>query len=139
MDSDNKSSLIAPCGMNCGLCLAYLRKRNKCLGCRGPDKNKTITRVRCKIKTCEVFKDSDADFCFECEDFPCYKLEHLDTRYRNKYHMSMINNLKSIRDSGLEKFLLDENEKWTCSECGGIICVHKGCCYTCGNEYDGSL
>ena len=135
MDSDNKSNLIAPCGMNCGLCMAYLRKRNKCSGCRGPDEDKTITILRCKIKNCEVFKDGDAEFCFECEDFPCDKLEHLDKRYRNKYHMSMITNLKSIRDNGMEKFLEDESEKWTCSECGGTICVHKGYCYSCGRVY----
>ncbi len=26
--------LIAPCGMNCGTCLGYLREKNKCVGCR---------------------------------------------------------------------------------------------------------
>lgn len=26
-------SLIAPCGMNCGTCIAYLRDKNKCPGC----------------------------------------------------------------------------------------------------------
>jgi uncharacterized radical SAM superfamily Fe-S cluster-containing enzyme len=27
-------SLIAPCGMNCSICSAYLREKNKCPGCR---------------------------------------------------------------------------------------------------------
>ena len=135
MDSEDKSFLIAPCGMNCGLCMAYLRDRNKCVGCRGPDDNKAITTLRCKIKNCEVFKMGDAKFCFECEDFPCDRLEHIDKRYRNRYHMSMINNLKSIMTNGLEKFLEDENEKWTCSKCGETICVHKGKCLNCGKVY----
>jgi len=136
MDSNDKSyHLIAPCGMNCGLCMAYLRDRNKCAGCRGPDENKTITRLRCKIKNCDFFKDGDGEFCFECDDFPCHKLEHLDKRYRNKYHMSMISNLKSIKSNGLEKFLVDETEKWTCPECGGTICVHKGRCSSCNRLY----
>ncbi len=26
---------IAPCGMNCATCLAYLRDKNTCCGCRG--------------------------------------------------------------------------------------------------------
>ncbi len=30
-------SLIAPCGMNCGICLAYLRTKNVCPGCRVND------------------------------------------------------------------------------------------------------
>jgi hypothetical protein len=42
--------------MNCGICQAYLREKNNCPGCRGDDTNKPITRVRCKIKNCEVFK-----------------------------------------------------------------------------------
>ena len=46
--------LIAPCGMNCCVCMAYLREKNKCPGCRGTDVNKPITRVRCKLKTCEI-------------------------------------------------------------------------------------
>jgi len=25
------SSLIAPCGMNCGICMAFLREKKKCL------------------------------------------------------------------------------------------------------------
>jgi len=130
------NSLIAPCGMNCGLCMVYLRERNKCSGCRGLDDGKPITRVSCKIKTCEVFKNDTAEFCYECENFPCDKLKHLDKRYRNKYHMSMINNLESIKKFGLKKFLRDENKKWTCSECGGTICVHYGHCYSCGKEYE---
>ena len=32
-----KSELIAPCGMNCGICYGYLREKNKCPGCRKRD------------------------------------------------------------------------------------------------------
>lgn len=137
MDSDNLSHLIAPCGMNCALCMAYLRDRNKCPGCRGPDDNKAKTTLKCKMKTCEFFKDEENGFCFECDDFPCDKVEHIDKRYRGKYHMSMIENLKSIRDSGIDNFIRDQTEEWTCPKCGGTICVHKGYCYSCGMIYYG--
>ena len=66
--------LIAPCGMNCSICMAYLRKRNKCPGCREPDINKPITRVICKIKTCEILTKNQLTFCDECEKFPCDNL-----------------------------------------------------------------
>lgn len=46
MRSFNKISLIAPCGMNCSICMAYLREKNKCPGCRGNDIDKPITRVK---------------------------------------------------------------------------------------------
>lgn len=133
---NESESLIAPCGMNCGICMAFLRERNKCPGCRGPDENKSITKLNCKIKTCDFFKGNEAEFCFECEKFPCPNLKHLDDRYRRRYGMSMINNLESIKNSGMEKFLMDEAVKWTCSECGGTICVHKGYCYDCGRVYN---
>ena len=52
-----KSSLIAPCGMNCGICMAYLREKKKCPGCRVADTNKAITVIRCKIKNCHELND----------------------------------------------------------------------------------
>jgi len=29
--------LIAPCGMNCSICVSYLRKERRCPGCLGKD------------------------------------------------------------------------------------------------------
>ena len=48
--------------------------------------------------------------------------------------MSMIDNLEFIKRSGIKKFVLNEEAKWTCPNCGGTICVHKGCCSDCGTE-----
>jgi len=134
MGPSNQTLLIAPCGMNCSICVAYLREKNKCPGCRGTDIDKPITRIRCKIKTCESFQKNNAKFCFECEKFPCNNLKHLDKRYRTKYNMSMIENLENIKDFGIGKFLKNEDVKWACSECGGTICVHKGYCLDCGKK-----
>jgi|GEM_PF-177345 len=133
----NEHALIAPCGMNCSICMAYLREKNKCPGCRLFNAEKPVTRARCKIKNCEIFKNGGAEFCFECEDFPCQRLKRLDKRYRTKYNMSMIENLENIKRGGIEKFLENENVRWTCSECGGTICVHKGYCYSCGKIFWG--
>ena len=132
MASVNKTSLIAPCGMNCSICMAYLREKNKCSGCRGIDTNKPVTRVGCKIKKCEFLQKTETSFCFQCEAFPCERLQHLDKRYRTKYGMSMIENLENIRRIGMRKFLENEKIRWACSECGGTICVHNRYCYSCG-------
>lgn len=48
-----KINLIAPCGMNCNLCLANLREKNTCPGCRISKKEKSISRDKCKIKKCQ--------------------------------------------------------------------------------------
>ena len=134
MESLTKASLVAPCGMNCGICSAFLRDKNKCAGCRGSNTNKPVTRVRCKIKTCGAFQKGNARFCFECKKFPCDNLQYLDRRYRTKYKMSMIENLQSIKNFGIRKFLRNEEVRWTCLHCAGTICVHTGLCIDCGNR-----
>jgi hypothetical protein len=132
--SSTKSSLIAPCGMNCGICRAYLREKNKCPGCRGSDENKLSSRVNCKIKNCNELNKNNLKFCYKCERFPCERINHLDKRYRTKYNMSMIENLKNIEKNGIRKFVSNEKIRWTCSECGCTICVHDGYCSGCGEK-----
>jgi hypothetical protein len=97
MESINKKLLVGPCGINCGICSAFLREKNKCPGSRGADIKKPVTRVKCKIKTCEVFRLGKIRFCFEYENFPCDNLNNLGKRYRTKYNPSLIENSKHIK------------------------------------------
>jgi len=129
-----KPSLIAPCGMNCGLCYAYLRKKDRCPGCRFEGPAKPAYCVRCRIKNCAALKMSGKKFCSRsaCEHFPCPTLAHLDKRYRTKYGMSMVENLGNIEKSGIRKFVKAEKIRWACKNCGGTICVHTGRC--CARE-----
>ena len=131
MSKPFNEKLIAPCGMNCGICAAYLREKNKCPGCRFTDDGKPNSCVKCRIKNCDNFKNTKAKYCLQCKKFPCNKLSHLDTRYRGKYHMSEIENLISIRDDGMKNFLANQEKTWKCSKCGGAISCHNGLCYSC--------
>ncbi len=124
-------SLIAPCGMNCGICLAYLRDKNKCYGCLQASKNKSKSRLSCRIKNCEHLKKTTSKFCYECEKYPCTRLKQLDKRYRTKYNMSMIDNLNNIKKLGLEKFVQNEQKRWICNNCGETLCVHREFCLVC--------
>ena len=125
------SSLIAPCGMNCGICLAFLREKNKCSGCWFDNEQKPKHCIMCVIKNCDLLAKTSSKFCYECEKYPCTRLKQLDKRYRTRYHMSMLENLTNIRDSGLTNFLKSESKRWTCSSCGGTVCVHRGYCMEC--------
>ena len=127
-------SLIAPCGMNCGICKVYLRDRNTCNGCRGDNQHKAHHCITCSIKNCELLSKTSTGFCYDCMKYPCTRLKNLDTRYRLKYRMSMLDNLENIKVEGLEKFTDDEKVRWTCSSCGGIVCVHTGYCIRCKKE-----
>ncbi len=64
-------------------------------------------------------------YCFCCDSFPYDRLNRLDKRYRTKYGMSMIDNLENIRKFGIKHFIRNEKERWSCPECGEILCVHK--------------
>ncbi|MEA4890395.1 MAG: DUF3795 domain-containing protein [Clostridiaceae bacterium] len=131
-----KEDLIAPCGMNCGLCVSYQFmksdlnkqgfKRTYCAGCRPRGKNCTFMK-----KQCDLLGKGLVRYCFECKDYPCMRLKTLDKRYRTKYRMSMIENLNNIKDQGIEQFLKKEEEKWRCPKCGGVICCHNGLCLNC--------
>jgi hypothetical protein len=124
--------LIAPCGINCRLCRAYVRDKKACPGCRSENTFKSISCIQCKIKNCEKMVTGKFEYCFECGKFPCARLTHLDKRYRTKYGTSAIENLNSIKKSGIKNFVKNENKKWTCPECGARICMHKPQCLSCG-------
>lgn len=48
--------------------------------------------------------------------------------------MSVLENLENIKKLGVREFVQNEKIRWTCSECGGIICVHTGYCSNCGEK-----
>ncbi len=127
----SRTALIAPCGINCGVCLAFLRTSSRCPGCRVDDPRKPKTRTGCRIKTCAARR---GPFCIGCADFPCQRLQHLDRRYRTKYGMSMIDNLRRIEAVGVRRFAEEERVRWTCGACGATICVHKPSCLICGQR-----
>lgn len=126
------ATLIAPCGMNCGLCSGYLRDKKRCPGCNGEDENKPKYCIVCRIKTCAELAGSEVKLCYACAKFPCLRLRQLDKRYRTKYGMSMIENLEMIHEIGVDEFVTRQKKRWTCPECGSLICVHKVGCLACG-------
>ena len=128
--------LIAPCGMNCALCISYQAdkkdlnkkgfRKTYCPGCRPRGKNCTFMR-----RNCDLVGKGLVRFCYECPDFPCRKLKDLDRRYRTRYHLSMIENLEFIKEHGMGLFLEKEQARWKCPVCGGVICCHNGLCLDC--------
>jgi hypothetical protein len=131
------ADLLAPCGMNCGICKRYLaysrgipREKGKvihCSGCRPSNKN-------CYIKRgCQHLRKQELTFCSDCAELPCANLDRLDRRYRKRYNMSMIETLKELQKKGAETFLAIQAEKYRCLECGDVISVHDGKCYACGH------
>ena len=127
--------LIAPCGMNCGLCIGYLREKKPCGGCfKIDDENKPKVCRSCKIVNCDSLSETESGFCYDCVKYPCTRLKNLDKRYRTNYGMSMIENLAYINAYGLDKFLNIEEERWKCKVCGEGLSVHRDFCLNCKTE-----
>ena len=133
VESIMREELIAPCGMNCAICIAFFgytmsgnKRKMKCIGCNPTGKSCSHLKKYCKKLT-----KKEIEYCYECNDFPCKQIQKLDTKYRKGFDMSTIDNLRYIKENGMEKFLQKQEEKYKCPKCGGIICVHNGNCYFC--------
>ena len=129
--------LIAPCGMNCAICRGYLAFINQvrdkglsmsyCTGCRPRDKRCAFIK-----RDCHLLSSGQIQYCYKCRGFPCENLRKLDKGYRTRFRMSMIENLQYIKEHGIKRFLIREQEKWRCPHCGETICCHNGICFNCG-------
>jgi hypothetical protein len=128
---EDRVNLIGQCGMNCGICMAYLRQKNKCNGCRAINTWNPKTRVNCKLLNCLISIEKGYTYCYECTQYPCILVKNMDRRYKTRYGMSVVANLETIQTRGLAAFLVIEKEKWKCPSCGGVINVHKRLCSQC--------
>lgn len=135
--------LVAPCGMNCAYCAAYLNykyggkpdelhgSRGGCSGCRPRDKSCAFLK-----KKCDLLRKKKIQFCYECKDFPCEQLLKLDSRYEKKgWDVSFSGNNKRIKEIGLDAFIKEQKKKWSCPKCSGPISIHEKKCYKCGEIY----
>jgi hypothetical protein len=133
--------LIAPCGMDCGICkahLAYSRgvpykkgEVSHCTGCLVRNKNCAFIK-----RDCKKVRKKQIRFCYQCQDMPCKELIKLDALYRARYGMSMVENQNMIKEKGMEFFLESQARRYRCPGCGDVISVHDGKCYACGFQAD---
>jgi hypothetical protein len=88
MEKTDAITLVAPCGMDCEDCAAYKVKNDPslrellvkklnwngipCPGCRPSKGNHQFVDGTCATYAC--INKRGHDFCFECSEFPCSKL-----------------------------------------------------------------
>lgn len=131
--------MAAPCGIYCGFCRQYLvLKKNLleekgfkmgCKGCRIRNKNCAFIR-----RDCPALRKKELEFCYECDKFPCQNLKKISNTYTERYSLSLIENLKRMKEVGVDTWLQEQEELYTCPKCGGEICIHDEECYDCGNK-----
>ncbi|MFX1453947.1 MAG: DUF3795 domain-containing protein [Promethearchaeota archaeon] len=138
------NNLAAPCGIYCGACRQYLllkkdllEERGFKVGCRGCRiRNKNCAFIR---RDCPALRKKELDYCYECEHFPCQNLQRIDSQYRERWSVNMIENLKRIEEKGVEQWLQEQRKLYTCPGCGGEICIHDTECYDCGNKINPNI
>lgn len=119
---DKKSrafTMTAVCGISCENCECHTAKDNEllltylvgtgipaeklpCRGCRSVNGNCPVLGETCSTYTCASAKG--VEFCFECNDFPCSKLNPAADRAMILPHNLKTYNLCIIQNRGLEKF-----------------------------------
>lgn len=114
-----RTALVAPCGIDCGVCELYtarydekLRKlmvskgipesKLPCDGCRNIDGKCPVIQGDCKTYSC--VKAKGVEFCHECGDFPCVKLHPSANRADILPHNMKVFNLCTMKRVGVERF-----------------------------------
>ncbi len=109
MSNKNKWNLVAPCGLYCEECTAFLN--GKCGGCKSNEGLSKEYRKYCKIYQCSSSKN--LKICLECKEFPCkpfdfFKAEKLEN---SPWFLDVWSNMKQIKEVGLTAFL-NKKQNW---------------------------
>jgi len=98
---ERKNQLFSLCGLNCGLCPMLLG--NHCGGCGNGNQS-------CRIARCSL-EHGTVEYCFECEQYPCEKYEHIDKYDSFITHRRRKADLERARRIGIEQYNLEQREK----------------------------
>ena len=147
--------LAAVCGLYCGACSLYRARRDDnpqrleelvktmserwqvkpeeidCDGCLAGGRLMPYCR-QCKMRLCAAEKP-EVTRCSDCTDFPC----SLITDFNNdgmRHHAEVLDNLRRMREIGLEAWLKKEEERWRCPQCGTPVDWYAQTCFRCGTE-----
>ena len=98
---ERKNQLFSLCGLNCGLCPMFLGKH--CGGCGNGNQS-------CKIAKCSL-EHGKIEYCYECENYPCEKYQHIDKYDSFITHKHQKRDLERAQNLGIEQYNLEQQEK----------------------------
>lgn len=132
--NDIETSMFAHCGMNCKVCYKHCYTNKPCAGCLNSDKDKPEHCRKCKIKDCINLKKFS--YCYQCLEYPCKLIKNLERSYNKRYSTSLLANSAYVKEYGIEIFMKQQKEKYTCKTCGGIISIHDRECSECQEKVE---
>lgn len=128
MPREIPDNLLAPCGIACILCHRYCEDDEPCQGCRD-GKGKSKHCQSCLIMKCAGEKGYS--FCIECEEFPCQEIVDFNDMYIRRFGHEFLPNAFLMKNEGKEALVERLKQRWSCPECGDIICIHDNKCSGC--------
>lgn len=136
------SKLVGICGLYCGTCPSYLAFRKKdmekiemmslekgldfqelqCDGCLSGRVASGCRTCRHGFRTCAAEKQ--VKWCFECDEFPCQRLEdfeHVHVVNGVSHHINVINDLHYMKKYGIEDWVRVQDMEARCPGCGEVL------------------
>jgi len=133
MPEEMDGSLLAPCGLNCGVCSRHVSRKNPCPGCRARLGEPDVYRRKCVMRACTA--EQGIEHCGQCKTAPCKRLKAFEKRYFEGYGVSPLSDARFAARFGTEELLKRQRQIYTCPDCGGVIDLHFGRCSACGRQF----
>jgi len=132
----NRRNELAPCGVFCAACPSFDKT---CNGCSSENKKqKRKSKWDCKIRKC-CFEEMNVEYCGYCSNFPCEKIKKLISSHKGekkfRYRHEIPENMKKLRELGVDEFIKFKEEEYSCPHCKGIINFYHYKCSKCGKNY----
>ena len=154
---------LSPCGLYCGVCAIHLAARDNNVKLQErlvnlykgstPDKgtlpnseNLSVEDIhcggclsdalfmhcqQCEIRTCTKARGYAG--CHECDEFPCAHIDDFSMAVGKKVILRAV---PHRREAGTEKWVQDEEARYTCPECGNKVFRGAGRCNQCRVKLD---
>lgn len=141
-------NLVSACGLYCGACGIYLATQENdherilqyavvlnqsyeetlCDGCGAFRKSLHCSKM-CSFIKCKHLKA--VDLCVECDDFPCQELNVFKSKMPHR--IEILDSLIRMKEIGLEKWLVEMKNYFSCPYCKTINSAYHLACRKCGN------
>jgi hypothetical protein len=142
MKNEDVTRIVGTCGLYCGTCPIYLAPRKKdldqikrisketgissgkvyCDGCLS--NNVFAPCVVCKHGFRRCASVNKVTWCFQCPHFPCQRLSDFKDAHVVEgisHHAHVIDDLQSMREQGIEKWVEKQSREARCPECGTVL------------------
>ena len=93
--------LFSLCGLNCGLC--PMKIGGHCSGCGFGNQS-------CRIAKCSL-EHGSVEYCFQCEEYPCGRYEHIDDYDSFITHQHRKSDLEKAEHIGMSAYNQEQEEK----------------------------